>query len=43
MARYGRDYGRDRWAGGGGYGQGGYGGGGYGGGQDRGSSRGGGE
>lgn len=38
MARYGRDYGRDRWAGGGGYGQGG-----YGGGMDRGSSRGGGE
>jgi CBS domain-containing protein len=28
MARYGRDYGRDRWSGGGGYGQGGYGGGG---------------
>ena len=31
MARYGRDYGRDRWSGGGGYGQGGYGGGQYGG------------
>lgn len=30
MARYGRDYGRDRWSGGGGYGQGGYGGGAYG-------------
>ena len=28
MARYGRDYGRDRWSGGGGYGQGGFGGGG---------------
>ena len=27
MARYGRDYGRDRWSGGGGYGQGGFGGG----------------
>jgi CBS domain-containing protein len=43
MARYGRDYGRDRWSGGG-YGQGGYGGGGYGGaGGERGSSRSGGE
>lgn len=30
MARYGRDYGRDRWSGGGGYGQGGFGGGSYG-------------
>lgn len=41
MARYGRDYGRDRWTSGGGYGQGGYGGGGYG--RGGGSSRGGGE
>jgi CBS domain-containing protein len=39
MARYGRDYGRDRWIGGGGYGQGGYGGGSYG--TGGGSSRGG--
>ena len=36
MARYGRDDGRDRWSGGGGYGQGGYGGGQYGGGMNRG-------
>lgn len=35
MARYGRDMGRDRWSGGGGYGQGGYGGGQYGGGMNR--------
>lgn len=35
MARYGRDFGRDRWSGGGGYGQGGYGGGQYGGGMSR--------
>ena len=36
MARYGRDFGRDRWSGGGGYGQGGYGGSQYGGGMSRG-------
>jgi CBS domain-containing protein len=36
MARYGRDYGRDRWSGGGGYGQGGYGAGQQGGGMNRG-------
>jgi CBS domain-containing protein len=36
MARYGSNYGRDRWTGGGGYGQGGYGGGQYGGGMNRG-------
>lgn len=36
MARYGRDYGRDRWSGGGGYGQGGYSGGQQGGGMNRG-------
>lgn len=42
MARYGRDYGRDRWSGGGGYGQGGYGGGyGTGGGSSRGGEYGG--
>lgn len=35
MARYGQDMGRDRWSGGGGYGQGGYGGGQYGGGMSR--------